>query len=317
MRNSGFGLIGALVSGVIVSIVMMGLVALLRTSFNASSHVSLREELDSLKSLIGDGIDCDATFASGSIDPAAPGSGCTSTSNNQTGPFLTLMRRSRTGAVPLTAALDASGLGAIGKYKLRTTCSQSEQSLIIRAAVVDADGNFPPDPFTKQPLDWNSPRGLLYGGNTLALPICFTPSLKQMVSLHEHTLNTATAAYVSCPAAQTVHTTDSTTFTAVGKQAKITASGLVTAGRGCSALLQVRLQGGAYDSGFVNVQQVGITVNTSANIASQGAVAKLFPLVPGTTYNLSARFYTINGSYPAEVSTGAYDTQAVVEEYLP
>ncbi|MDQ3234913.1 MAG: hypothetical protein M3Q07_24160, partial [Pseudobdellovibrionaceae bacterium] len=66
-----------------------------------------------------------------------------------------------------------SGTIKLGNWSLKATCSAKEQSLIIRAAILDAKGNFVNDPITGRAYDFEHPNSLLIGGGK-AVPLCFS-----------------------------------------------------------------------------------------------------------------------------------------------
>jgi hypothetical protein len=124
--------------------------------------------------MIATSVDCPGSFASalgGAIDQAAPGGKCSSTSDDQKGPYMRLFRRTLAGPREVGTFDAAHGVVRLGGYALRVSCSRQEESLIVRAAKMDASGKFGKDPLTGGTMDFGARRALVIGG--AARPACF------------------------------------------------------------------------------------------------------------------------------------------------
>lgn len=178
MRIKGNALLWIVVAVAASSITLLELSRWFVGLQKATNSVKLDSELASLRQLITNSLDCGAIFSAAGIDPMSPGSSCGSTSaaGGQVGPYLPLFRRTATSTVPLGTFRTSSPLAGttqIGNYYLRTTCSASEQSLVVRVGRYDESGAVINDPVLGQAKsgDFESPRSLLFGGATI--PLCF------------------------------------------------------------------------------------------------------------------------------------------------
>jgi hypothetical protein len=168
-RMAGASLLEAMVAIVIAGVAIVAIFGVLARGMKAEKSVANADEIAIIRDVLATSIDCAATFADATIDPTSPGSNCR--------PFLALRRKTPDQTNPhyLTGpTLLPDGSGTIGGWRLRASCSQSEQSLVIRATRLNADGTPQLDPLTGAPYDWNSPKALLFGGTT---PICFTKGM--------------------------------------------------------------------------------------------------------------------------------------------
>lgn len=95
-----------------------------------------RSQAAFLRRIIRSQVDCFETFNQAGIDPKAPGTTCTATTENVSiaSPTLRLVRITANGTIKhLMGSLDPGGDGRVGKNALlRVGCSESERSLIVR-----------------------------------------------------------------------------------------------------------------------------------------------------------------------------------------
>ncbi|HYX32869.1 MAG TPA: hypothetical protein VE954_07125 [Oligoflexus sp.] len=174
--SQGFSMVG-----VLMALGLSGLVGLIvsKQTVNSLKGQKLAEykaDLSLIKSIVLSNLDCESIFSKNDLTPANITGKCVSTSNigEQIGPNLRLFRRTMDGKPFEFGQLDAaSGTIKLGNWSLKATCSAKEQSLIIRAAILDAKGNFVKDPLTGRAYDFEHPNSLLIGGGK-AVPLCFS-----------------------------------------------------------------------------------------------------------------------------------------------
>jgi hypothetical protein len=176
--EAGLSLVAVVVAVGLAGILALVLSSMIGGALKGQKAVDLRSDFTALKALVLSSIDCKGTFESVSpaIDPGAPGASCDSTSSSQVAPFLRLRRATANGSVQwLTGPLNRDGAARLGSWKVRVTCSDAEQSLIIRAARVDDNGNALKDPLTGFLQGWDAKNALIAGGDAsgLAFPVCF------------------------------------------------------------------------------------------------------------------------------------------------
>lgn len=175
IRNNGFSLIEVMIAIGVFSIIGVGVSKYMSQSMNASGNIRLSNERERIRSFVLSQIDCEATFQQAGIDPANPGSSCNSTSRSggQVGPFLRLARSTVDGNVHwLTPDLE-SGNAKLGGWTIRASCSESEQSLIVRMARLNENGEPIRDPLTKKRVGLDDDKALIFGVGDSALPLCF------------------------------------------------------------------------------------------------------------------------------------------------
>jgi len=161
----GMSLVAVLVALALVATLMMSLIQLLKTGFVGQRTIASRTDLAMVRQTIHAYIDCEGTFASEGIDPKNPGDNCQSTSaiDSQQGPFLRLRRFNLNNSVQwLTEELRNDEYARLASWFIRVSCSESEQTLVIRAAQL-VGGE----------LDWYSPQSLLFGTGARSLPLCY------------------------------------------------------------------------------------------------------------------------------------------------
>ncbi len=180
-NQQGSSLMSAVIA---VSLSVIAINALFRTtniSMQSMSFIENRADRESIRHLIMNGLDCNATFTSQAVNTAID-CGTSSALSGQTGGKFLRLRRATVGGGThhITGPLETSGnfanAGRIGNWYVRATCSESEQSLVIRTALSDGAGGFAKDKLTGQVLDWNHPKALLFGAGSGGTPICFDNS---------------------------------------------------------------------------------------------------------------------------------------------
>lgn len=172
MKNQrGYGILSVVVAIAIGTILMLAISQTLTTTFRALAANQQGAQLEMIKQTLAHDIDCAATLAS--LDPN--GSSCSSNSGSggQDGApvFLRLRRKTLDGSVKYLTPPLVGGVAKIGDWSIRATCSASEQSLVIRAARVQGTGF--QKSFTGDIADWKSPKGLLFGGQSGQIPLCY------------------------------------------------------------------------------------------------------------------------------------------------
>lgn len=163
-NEKGQGLLQVLIAGGLLSLISLGVMRVMATAMKGRAQIKSLTSQDMLRTSLLSGIDCAGTMASAGVDPASPGSSCTSTSaqGGQTGPYLRLRRRSPSGSVVYFGTpLDADGATTVGGKRIRVSCSESEQTLVVRA--IDTTET-----------DWDRGNALIVGTGPNALPACFS-----------------------------------------------------------------------------------------------------------------------------------------------
>lgn len=176
MKNqNGYGLLSVVVAIGIAAILMLAISQTLRTSFRAVAATEHKIELELIKQMLANDIDCAGTLSS--IDPSSASCSTTSLPGGQdtTTTFLRLRRKTLDGSVKYFTGPLVNGVAKIGDWTIRATCSSGEQSLVVRAARVQ-DSRFQKN-FTGDLADWKSPKGLLFGGGAGQLPLCYASDL--------------------------------------------------------------------------------------------------------------------------------------------
>lgn len=173
-RQSGMSLVSVLVATAMLGIIAATMSQLLGDALRTTKKIELDVELAAIRSQILTGIDCESTFAMNGITDANEAASCTSTSadDGQVGPWLRLRRKTKTGTDWMTGTL-VGGVATLGRWQIRASCSQGEQSLIIRAARLDAAGNPLTNPLTKKLYSWTAKKSLIFGTGDSSAPICF------------------------------------------------------------------------------------------------------------------------------------------------
>lgn len=175
-------MMGALVAAVILALIVAGLSQILGRNFKSLGRASLGGDLETLKASLEQSLDCTAILTGVNLT-----SECNTTSapNGQASAakYLRLYRMTQFGSKPLTAGTPfADNSYPFGNWRIRTTCSAAEGSLVVRVARVNSDGSFVKDPQSGRPLDWSSPRGLIVGNGAYASKLCFSSSPSRTAS---------------------------------------------------------------------------------------------------------------------------------------
>lgn len=173
-NQRGQSLVSVLVAAAIGGMVMVSVTGFTTAMFRSVKHTELTGELADLRTLINGQIDCDATFAAAGIDPNDP-KACNTISaaggQNGAGVYLRLARKTRNGSAQFLTTPLVGGVGQLGSYSLRATCSVAEQTIVVRAARPSGNG-FVEDPLTKRPAGWDEAKGLLVG-SAPSFPLCY------------------------------------------------------------------------------------------------------------------------------------------------
>lgn len=176
LSESGVSLVG-----VLVGVAILGITAVASSNLNvfnmrANRRFELRGELETTRRLIYENLDCTTTFSKAGIDPTNPNGKCPSTSTSsatQKGPWITLYRHTADGSTRAFSVPDPStGIATLGNWSMRVSCSETEQSLVIRVAR-PVGNDFAKDPLTGKLMDWDNPGALIAGGVPPVMPLCF------------------------------------------------------------------------------------------------------------------------------------------------
>lgn len=172
MRHSEMGasLVTVLVSVGLLGLVIQGATIFFKNMSSTEANIRDKANYAEIQSMIFRDIDCTETLAQNGINPNLS---CTSTSlpGGQKGPFLRLARKTSDGWRWLTPPLDSSGVARIGRWSIRASCSTSEQTMVIRAAMLRGDGTMAKDHLTGKSRGFDDL--LLFGTGDKALPVCF------------------------------------------------------------------------------------------------------------------------------------------------
>ncbi len=174
---SGATLLEVVVASLLLILVVVGFSTVFSYIFRGSKKLADQVESIALTHLLYESINCDTTFTDNAIDLKVPGGRCNSTSlaNGQMAPFLRLRSKTWNNSSSwLTGPLETDGSTRLGKWWLRVACSDSEQSLVIRAVRKGSDGNLYRDPVSEVVDDWESSKALVASGDfsTNQLPLC-------------------------------------------------------------------------------------------------------------------------------------------------
>ncbi len=177
----GTSLISAVIAIGIVTLASTHLFRTTSQSMSSMRFVEQRGDMESIRQMLISGLDCSATFLDNAVNTNVDCSSTSALNGQSSGKFLRLRRATLNGGVHyITGSLETSGnfanAGRFGDWYLRATCSEAEQSLVIRVARGTSTGTFAKDPLTGQVLDWNHPSSLLFGSGSGGTPICFNSS---------------------------------------------------------------------------------------------------------------------------------------------
>lgn len=168
--ENGASLVTVLVSVGLFGILVQGMMGYFKTM--SSSEANLRDKANyrEIQTFISNNIDCVETLAQNGINPATQ---CTSTSKpgEQKAPYIRLVRKTQDGWRWLTDPISSSGVAKLGRWSIRASCSKSEQTLVIRAAMLREDGTAVKDHLTDKARGFDNL--LLFGSGDGALPLCF------------------------------------------------------------------------------------------------------------------------------------------------
>lgn len=166
-QQTGVSLVGVLIGMTVLGIVSYQGLRMLTISQKAGAQLTVKLDRSNLVTLLVQSIDCRKTFESAGIDPLSPSGNCNSTSaeNGQVEPFIRLRRASRGGGIHyLTPDLAADGTAVFNGFRVRVSCSEDEQTLVLRAAPVSEGIGALEDRHS-----------LIFGSENLAgYPVCFS-----------------------------------------------------------------------------------------------------------------------------------------------
>jgi hypothetical protein len=157
----GFALAEVLIAVAILMFATSGITVLVSNSSKGAKGISDRTDVESARLAVIKSVNCDETLRG--LDLRAS---CSSDSATQNPPYLALRRKTVAGDQSITdGAQRGDGSYLFGQYLLRTTCSWSEQSLVIKAVPLNLAA--------KDPNIWNSAKPVLLFGKGASLPLCF------------------------------------------------------------------------------------------------------------------------------------------------
>lgn len=172
-RSEGFSIVEILVAMVVVSIVVAVGYQFYDNKAKEGSSLQAKMDLESLRYEIAARIDCDETFKEAGIDPDNREAMCPSRSTAIKPPYLRLMVGE---GRPLGGELSPTkGMQKVGPWHIQVVCSESEQTLIVRAAKIvyrNGVGYYARNPLTKKSEKLE--RNILFGGHSTGIPLCFS-----------------------------------------------------------------------------------------------------------------------------------------------
>lgn len=176
-RQVGAGLVESLVGVALLGLGMGVFFKVSQDSYKSISHSKDKGDRSLIKQAVITYVDCDDTFEEAKITDDNIKNLCTSSFANQKPPFLRLRRLSKGDPLylgsPLIKKGPLRGSSRIGNWYVRTTCSSSENSLVIKLAKASATGGFAKD-LRGRTLDFNHPDSLIVSGQGSYMPLCLT-----------------------------------------------------------------------------------------------------------------------------------------------
>jgi hypothetical protein len=163
--QSGFTLIGAVISLAIGAIAAVGMSRMLASSFSFQGKVERDANRTALKNLIVSAVSCRDTLPAGTCIP---------------GDLVELKRKRADGTV--ATLVSSLGTGTrFGNIAVRAVCGADGESVFAQAARLKPGlpisssvlASFLPDPFDQMVIDWDNPKALLLAPG---LPLCLGAS---------------------------------------------------------------------------------------------------------------------------------------------
>ncbi len=168
-----------LISAAIGSIVMFAMIKMMQGTNRGYKHADLKNDVNAIKQLILNSVDCGRTLQSGNPVGGTVSSPVNLTSGNDCDPsstnykLLTLQdsNGNSLGAPLETATGNLQNTSKFGAWNLLTQCDRINHSIIIRAVIAKSGGGFGEDPLTKRTYDFTPDNSfyLFGGGNTVKL----------------------------------------------------------------------------------------------------------------------------------------------------
>jgi hypothetical protein len=161
MSNSGMSLIEILVCATFLGLGSWVANSINLTMFKLNANFEINIDRESLKFFLAQEIAVAHSLEKSGIDDTSQQ--CPSDFKNQQGPWIQVWRQDFAGVYRQIGRYDSlSGEISYLNWRIRISCSDSSQTLVIKVAKKSASGAFDFDPINKVAFDFEHPMALLY-----------------------------------------------------------------------------------------------------------------------------------------------------------